>query len=543
MALVPFDGQLDTAPQAPQQPPAPVRFMQEPSAIDNLLAKLPADIGGTALARVIRGAADPGIALTQIGAHLVGQGDAADKRVADLEQNYQSARASQGSTGFDPLRMVGNVGTALLVPGSVAAQGASMPARLGQAAGIGAAFGAAEPVTDGGDFWNEKAAQVGTGAVLGPAGIPATSAVARVVQPNTSAAARTLMDEGVNLTPGQILGGALKRVEDAATSIPVLGDFIKDAQRRSVADLNRAAYGRALAPIGGDASSLPVGPEGVMAVKTALGDAYDKLLPTLQFKADPQFVQGLSVVRNGANLPPQELATYDALLKKNLGQIQNGVANGDTFKAIESSLTNDAKKFSSSTDAYQKQLGDALTETVNVFRQGLQRSNPQAAQELQAINQGYANYARVRTAAASAGDKSSGFSPAQLAAAVRSSDKSAGKGATATGTALMQDLSDAGRSVLPTSVPDSGAPFRHAIEAGIAGLAGHSVLPEQATGWMLPLAGMAGAASLPYTRMGQKVAQKILAERPDGAAQLAALLRQSGPAIGASATPLLTQGP
>lgn len=521
---------------------------QEMSWLEGLAAK-GGNIQGSAPGRLIQGLADPPIGLMQIAGNAMGLGDSVNRRVGALEKGYQEQRGMAGSEGFDPLRLTGNIGTSLLVPGVGAPSKGGMLAKMIRGAGTGMAFGAAQPVTSG-DFLEEKGKQTGLGGLFGAAGVPIASALARVVRPNTDPAARLLMDEGMNLTPGAILGGGFKRAEDAATSIPVLGDIIRNAQGRSMEDLSRATYKRALDPIGVDASKFPAGPEGVAMVKKALGDKYDMLLPKLSFDVRtiaPDIANLKSMVSQG--LPKQEAAQFMAILDKNLGQMPKGVADGKTFKEIVSNLGTEAKSFKGSTDAYQRKLGDALSEAQTAFREGLKLSNPKFAQELAAIDEGYANYVRIRGAAASAGDKSSGFTPGQLSAAVRSADQSVGKGNTATGQALMQDLSDAARQVLPSKVPDSGTPMRSAVGllagAGGALAGGNAAIPGLAAGALGPTLGLMGAgglAALPYTQLGGKAMQKILAERPEFATELAKLLRQGAPIAGAAAAPALTNG-
>jgi hypothetical protein len=135
----------------------------------------------------------------------------------------------------------------------------------------------------------------------------------------------------------------------------------------------------------------------------------------------------------------------------------------------------------------------------------VQRSNPKFATRLKAINTGYANYVRVRRAASSAGAVDGVFTPAQLSAGVRGSDTSVGKGAYARGDALMQDLSDAGKSVLPSKIPDSGTPERLLWALGSLG-AGFHFNPA------IPAAQL-GAASL-YTRPGTAIVRHALTSRP-----------------------------
>lgn len=498
---------------------------------------------GSPVGRVIQGAADAPIGAMQLAANVLpdstGIPQKVNERVSRLEEGYQQQRKEAGSEGFDAWRIGGNVvGTAPMVSAKVPA---AMWAKLLRGGATGAAFGAAQPVANE-DFWGEKGKQTAVGTIGGAVGVPISSAIARLVRPATDPAARKLIDEGMTLTPGQALGGSFRRTEDAMTSVPVVGDFIRNAKNRTLEDFNRAAYGRALRSIGKSADDLPAGPEGVLAVKRALGEAYDDLLPKMTWKADGPFVQGINNLRGlASSLPEREAKQFEAILTKNLQQMsQGGTMDGQTFKLVEGNLGKEAKGFIGATDGYQKKLGEALLEAQSLFKEALSRSNPKYADELAKINEGYANYVRIRGAAASAGDKSSGFTPAQLAAAVRAQDKSTGKGATATSQALMQDLTDAGRSILPSTVSDSGSPLRHAIQLAIPGGIAGAAIPGAA-----PIAGTAAGAgalmTLPYTKYGQKLAQLLLAKRPRGADAAADLLRQGGPLLGAASMPALLE--
>jgi len=83
-------------------------------------------------------------------------------------------------------------------------------------------------------------------AVEGAAGGAGSTAlgrgVANVVAPKLSAAVQKLIGEGVNLTPGQMIGGMAQRIEDKMTSIPLLGDIIQSAKTKGIEEFNKAAY-------------------------------------------------------------------------------------------------------------------------------------------------------------------------------------------------------------------------------------------------------------------------------------------------------------
>jgi hypothetical protein len=164
----------------------------------------------------------------------------------------------------------------------------------------------------------------------------------------------------------------------------------------------------------------------------------------------------------------------------------------------------------------------------------LARSNPDHAEQLRNINQAFANLVRVEGAAGSAGAKGGVFSANQLASAVKRFDSSARKKATATGKALLQDVSDPATQVLPPSVPDSGTPFRTLGAYLLGGGLGH------ASPWAAP----ALAPFALYTKGGQAAFQKVmLAPRTPAEKALAKALSQlktplavAGGAAGAEAT-------
>lgn len=128
---------------------------------------------------------------------------ATDQRIADTEKQYEAARTATGQTGFDGARFAGNVASpvnAALASASGTTQ-AFNAARLGNAAVptlkglattgavIGGAGGALTPVTntEGSSFGEQKAAQVGLGAVTGAALTPVLSKVTEAVAPRIAA--------------------------------------------------------------------------------------------------------------------------------------------------------------------------------------------------------------------------------------------------------------------------------------------------------------------------------------------------------------------
>lgn len=403
-----------------------------------------------------------------------------------------ASRLVAGSMG-----MTGAAAKAGLVP-LAAAPGAQALS----AAGAGTAGGAARE--GGGGPGAQFAASLA-------GGLAAPLAASRVIAPNTSPEVLALMKEGVTPTPGQVLGGTAKRVENAATSIPIVGDVIKAGQRRAVGDLNRAAANRALAPFGEKLPDGMQGREAVGYIKDRLGERYDELLNGITVAADLPFLQKVRDVQRMAGtggMDPAAVQRLDTILKNRvLGKFigPGAKVTGETMKQIESDLGQMSASFRRDTSSDMRNLGDALMEVQSQLRHLVGRSNPAIAPELRKVNEGYANYKRLERAAASLGSDEGVFSPAQLLSAVKATDRSKDKAKFARGDALMQDLADSGRTVLGNNVPDSGTPLRAMVAGGTLGVGG-AVSPTVAP---------ATLAALAYTPAGQRAMAALLAKRPD----------------------------
>ncbi|WP_301542074.1 transglycosylase SLT domain-containing protein [Ralstonia sp. 3N] len=467
-----------------------------------------------------------------------------DQGIQTREQQYQAARKAAGQTGVDFARVTGNVvGSAPLAALAPETAGMGILGNAAVGAGMGAANGALTPVTEGADFWKQKGGQIAMGAGTGAVAAPIASALGNAVAGFGGAAQRKLADAGVTMTPGQILGGGFARTEDKLTSIPVLGDLIKNAQQRSVQSFNRATYNEVLSPLG-QTYSGPVGSEGVKAVQQTIGAAYDNALSKMTFRAtDPMFQQDITnLAQMAKGLPPAQQQAFTNVLQTQIfGKLgPQGMMDGQALKGAQSELSRIARGYGGDASFDNRQLGAAIGEIKNAVDASIQRYNaPEAVQGLAKANAAWANFARLRGAAASTGAMNNGgvFTAAQLNSAVRSADKSVGKGATATGNALMQDFATAGQNVLGSKYPDSGTAGRSILGLLAGAAAGHAFLPAEAA---IPAAIGAGVAALPYSAIGQRLAQNLLMSRPAGAQALAEGVRRFGvPLAPAAATSLL----
>lgn len=419
------------------------------------------------------------------------------------QERYNNFRQNTGN-GTDPNLISPNPksGTLGKIAGSIAS---TLPATafLGPMSG-GAAAGA---LLSESDTPQGVAIDTGLGAAMGYGADKLFRGLSKAVKPAAiSPEAAALQAEGVPLTVGQALGGTAKRVEDRLASVPVLGDAINKAQGRSTEGFNRAAINRALAPIGKTLPlNKPVGREAIDYVAETLGKEYDNLLPSLVGNADNQFMADMSSIAAKAqnSLPEPQYKQLQKIVETQLSGKAKGMAfDGPTLKGVESELSRLAKGYAGDASFDNRMLGDTVGDVLTAFRDMVSRSNPQKASELAAINEGYANFARLRQAASSLGAEDGVFTAPQLQNAVKAMDKSAGKGQFARGKALLQDLSEAGKNVLPSKVPNSGTADRLLMAAGPAALLQPSVA----------LGALAGPAL--YSPAGQKAAIAALTGAP-----------------------------
>lgn len=456
-----------------------------------------------------------------------------DQQVRDAEALYQQRRAVGGDQGLDGYRLFGNVlSPANIALAARAPTAATLAGRVAVGARVGGASALLSPVTTEGDFGAEKLKQVGIGLATGGTVPVVTNALGRVISPtaSTNPQVQALRAEGVRPTLGQTLGGMANAIEEKAASLPVVGDMIGRARRGAAQDLNTAAFNRALAPVGKTLPKDMVGREAVDFTEDALSQGYKSLLPGLTTKADKSFdaeIQSLRQMVNTGSLDPNAAKAFNRILQNDvLGKFKGQQAiTGETLKAIESDLGAQARRFATSQDADQRLVGDALQEVQSSLRSLLERTNPSKAGELKALNTAWANFKRVQKAAAQLGADDGIFTPAQLQSAVKAMDRSKDKGAFARGNALMQDLSEAGKSVLGNKVPNSGTADR--LFLGGAPLAAF-LSPEVAAGMV--------AGPIFYSRPVQNLLAASVSRRPELAKPVANALQQATPALVPAAT-------
>lgn len=454
-----------------------------------------------------------------------------DQQVREREADYQKRRNAAGDTGIDWARIGGNVvNPANLALASRMPQAASFLGRVGVGAGGGAATSVLNPVTEGDDFATEKAKQIAMGAVAGGVVPAVTGAAARVVSPkaSTNPNVQLLRNEGVTPTVGQALGGRWNAAEEKLTSVPILGDFISGARGRALEQFNSAAVNRATAPIGQKVQGT--GQQAVREAGDALSQAYDDALSRIQgVQFDQQFMgqltqlrsMGNSLVTGGMHGGPREVfaSKVKNIVLDRMGP--NGTMLPETYKKVDSEIGGLAAKYGKSSVASEQELGDAFKQLQALLKDQMLRSNPAVANELKKIDAGWARLVRVEGAGKIGKNNEGAFTPGQLNTAIQQADQSTRKRAVARGTALMQDLGNAGQAVLGNKVPNSFTTDR-ALLAG--GSLGSYFLDPTIPASLL-------GAGLMYTKPMQGLLSGAVSARPQAAQSVADALRKTSPGL------------
>lgn len=330
---------------------------------------------------------------------------------------------------------------------------------------------------------------------------------AQVANPNLSPELRTLFQEGVRATPGQMAratgtntGRAIGWAEDIIGGTPGVGAPIAAAQRAGVEDFSRAPVNRALRSIG---ERLPravaAGYNAIDHAQQRFVAAYRDVLPRLNGQLDNGFQLRVTTIQQRAHVPDgSEAARAVENATQELGNAfagagQNGVYNGRSLRDASERLGDLSSAWRRSDDPYMRVAGDVADQYRRQLHALARRQNPQYAGRLRDIDRGYASLVRAERAAV-AGDAGIA-TPRQYQAAIRQEDGSARRRQFAAGNSLDQDLSNAGVAVLANRAAQGGSRDINGL-AAVGGMAmglGSGNPGGQAAG-LLGLGALAGSA-------------------------------------------------
>jgi hypothetical protein len=371
----------------------------------------------------------------------------------------------------------------------VAGLGKTALTTLLKSAGLGAGYGAG--VSEG-DLEERAKSAATSGIVSGVLG-----GTAQKFLPRLTPEAKILQKEGVELTPGQALsgpvGGTLRRVEETASSLPALGTGT--ALQRSTETYNRAVFNRTLKKINDE---LPKN----INIEDAPKIFANKITGKLNQAAQKLEVKNINKLQNEIDdflldqpLTKSEIKNIKTRLGKFFEKAQKGKLSGEEVQKMDSFLNTQTRRFSSSTDALQREMGDVYSGIYNKFSSYLINNNPKnLVKNYQNAKNAYGDLLIISKAATrGAGDTT--FTARQLLAQSRGYDPTTAKRRTFVGEGKLQDIGRLGERVLGREIPESGTIPRALTSAALLG--GGAVVDPMSAGIG---AGILGAYQTPQTQ-------------------------------------------
>jgi hypothetical protein len=386
----------------------------------------------------------------------------------------------------------------------------------------GAGYGAGEGNDDRLTGALQGAGSAGAGNLVGRGVISGAGRAARgVADPNL----QYLHGRGISLTPGQIagqggvMGRGLRAIEDTLESVPFLGSAIRSRKEEGLQGFNREAFRDALAPInqqlGGD-----IGQEAIGQAQDMVGDAYGSALDGVELRADRPFLSATDdIIQRGTAVPVMG-EQFNYLVSQKVDPLfgPNIKLDGKGFQSALQTLNKAGADFpkqgimGGEVAGNVRELKDAFIEMAN-------RQAPQAMPALNAANSANRNVSILGDAVTHAVNNSveSGmFTPAQLGRkAVENTKKFGGKKNAARGNVPFRDLTEAGQSVMPNVVPNSGTTDRALATFVLPAALGGSAAGSEALGLPAPVTGALGTLALLSTRKGNNAVQSLALSRND----------------------------
>lgn len=397
-------------------------------------------------------------------------------------------------------------------------------------------------VTEGDPLTGAAAAGIGSGLGQG-AGKLVGSTIGGVAQ---SAPVQALRDAGVRMTTGQRMGGIPKAIEDAATSVPVIGDIIGARRLEGLQDFNQAAFREAGTPIG--ATVTATGREGIDQLGRATEGAYDQALAGVEIPLDKQFLDELTQAgaKAGETLPPDYASRFNKITENRLGPaIKSGTLTGKDYQSATRGLKESRRTADRGAPGFEQDYRERLSEILGSLEGQMARGGAEETlQGLSRANEAYRGAKTLRDAVSAAKNSTTDigtFTPAQLNTAAERSAKKYGS-------RQFGDLIDNAQSVLPSSIPDSGTGRRAmqmALPASLAGGgAGAGALADGGEGAQtgaITGATLGTLLAILGTRGGQQALNKALFDRAPAARKLGDFIDRYKGLAGSATIPLTMQ--
>lgn len=365
------------------------------------------------------------------------------------------------------------------------------------------------------------------GAISAPIGAAAGPLIQKVA-PSVTAGTAELLRKGVNLTPGQAamggyFGALIKRLEEGATSLPLVGGVIKGSLDRSTQSFNRAAINDALKSINKVLPPRLTGRKAIEWAKNEISKSYDDVVSKMSLNNADELIELVSNISTNlkGNIDSKLFTAFNnKLSEKIISRVKDGKLSGKDLQNVQTDIKALITQYIKNGGTAEREMADALTmiltgkvddagvKIINGLDDLLIKDNAsELVSKFVNTNKAYSLFGVIQNA--SVKSKTGTFTPSHLITAAKAADNTKNKSIFASGNAKLQKLAEAGDEIVGTNIPDSGTAFRMGTNDLLAAIgigAGQTVDSPVSTGALLTAGGLAAA----YNKVGQPIVRNAL---------------------------------
>ena len=450
------------------------------------------------------------------------------------EKDYKEIRDGLRRKGEQYAKENPKAALALEIAGSFALPGFGAAKLAGQGVkgaikygtGQGALYGAGQA-----EELKDVAGNALSGGAIGGFGGGILNRAGAAIAPKAQQGAKKLLDEGVELTPGQIMGGGFNAFEESLSStLP----GIAGARRGATETWNQSVANKVLAPLG---KKLPENVTDIntatLKIKNIVDDAYDDALIGAVVKRTGSWKQGLKnivkeaeesgVSKRGVAAIKREINTINKMVST------KGISN-KTIKKVDQNIKAKVDAYKKTTSVAETEAFESIKQIKNLFKNEIVTQNPKQGQKLLQIDKAYGNIKSYADAVAQ-GTLKGVFTPGQLL-------RTSGKGENAANTlwkkaTLRTDLQKEAKNaqqIIGDTLPQSGTIPRAVGLLGAGGIAGSALLSSPI---IASLAAVPAVSMMMYSKTGQNLLRKYLTAGKTRQ-EISALAKQYASQVGTS---------
>jgi hypothetical protein len=306
--------------------------------------------------------------------------------------------------------------------------------------------------------------------------------LSRIMQPTKESLSYT--KKGGEVTPGQIVGGEFKAIEDVAEKLPLVGTGIKSAKENVlknfneltfnefISDLNNALKRQTLVfpknvegkKIGIDFKKIPetknkLGNEMFSETNRYVNKAYDRILEKLVIKDKKTLQNQVDSILNNyeGQLPIGIRKQLNRLIFNRFNN--NDELIGESLKRAHSQIRTRHRKSGNSTASDAEDLHDMYGDILDLLSDNIAKYNPTTYFQYSALDKIYPKFLSLEKAIISAKNVNYYFSPQQLINAGISSAKAKSAREIAKGNAPFSALGREAEEVITSSGPKDVIPY------------------------------------------------------------------------------------